>query len=223
MLSAVIPALDAAHSLAATIEGLRTAAVPLEIIVADGGSTDATCEVAAACGAGVASGPRGRGVQLAAGAAVARGAWLLFVHADTIPGDGWDDAAAVFMADPANAERAAVFRFALDDDRAAARRLESLVAWRCRVFALPYGDQGLLMSRRFYDALGGFRPLPLFEDVDMVRRIGRRRLAFLDVPAVTSAERFRRGGYLARPLRNLFCLTLYFAGLPPHLIGRIYR
>ena len=86
--------------------------------------------------------------------------------------------------------------------RRAARRLERLVAWRCRVLALPYGDQGLLISRALYEAVGGFRPLPLMEDVDLVRRLGRSRLPPLPVPAVTSAERWRREGWRRRSARN---------------------
>src|SRR5918999_1201337 len=79
---------------------------------------------------------------------------------------------------------------------AEARRIERLVAWRCRTLALPYGDQGLLISAAFYRTLGGFRALPLMEDVDLVRRIGRRRLAELPVAFTTSAARYRRGGWM---------------------------
>ncbi|MEO5375143.1 MAG: glycosyl transferase family 2, partial [Alphaproteobacteria bacterium] len=147
---------------------------------------------------------------------------LLFLHADTRLAPGWAAAAAAFMAEPANAARAAAFRFALDDEAPAARRLERLVAWRCRVLGLPYGDQGLLLSRAFQDELGGFRPLPLMEDVDMVRRIGRRRLVMLEPAAVTSAVRYRRDGYLVRPLRNALCLGLYLAGVPTPVIARLY-
>ena len=100
--------------------------------------------------------------------------------------------------------------------------LSSLANWRARKLGLPYGDQGLLISRGFYDALGGYRPLVLMEDVEFVRRIGRRRLVGLDAVALTSAARYRRGGYLARPLRNAACLGLYFLGLPPPLIARLY-
>ncbi len=195
----------------------------LEVIVADGGSTDATASIAAEAGARLIRAPLGRGQQLAAGARAAGGAWLLFVHADTVLGAGWEEAVWDFAALPGNKTRAAVFRFALDDAAPAARRLEAMVAWRCRRLALPYGDQGLLISRRLYDELGGFRPLALFEDVDLIRRIGRRRLSFLPVNAVTSAARFRRSGYYRRPLRNLICLALYFIGLPPSLIGRLYQ
>jgi hypothetical protein len=118
--------------------------------------------------------------------------------------------------------RAAYFAFALDDPSPEARRLERLVAWRCRALALPYGDQGLLVSRALYDAAGGFRPLPLMEDVDFVRRLGRRRLAALPPAAVTSAERWRREGWRRRSARNLACLSLWFLGVPPGAIKRLY-
>jgi rSAM/selenodomain-associated transferase 2 len=223
VLSIVIPTLDAATTLPATLAALGGPASDREIVVADGGSRDATRALAEAGGARVVETMAGRGGQLASGAAAARGDWLLFLHADTVLGVGWQQAVARFSAEPANAGRAAVFRFALDDPSPAARRMERLVAWRGRALGLPYGDQGLLIARPFYDRLGGFRALPLMEDVELVRRIGRRRLVRLDVAATTSAARYRRGGYLLRPARNLFCLSLYFAGVPPRLILRVYR
>jgi hypothetical protein len=119
--------------------------------------------------------------------------------------------------------RAAYFRFALDDASGAARRVERLVRWRCRAFALPYGDQGLLVSRRLYDEVGGYRPMPLMEDVDLIRRIGRRRLVELPSAALTSAARYRRDGWWLRPMRNLGILALWHLGAPPEFLRRIYR
>ena len=224
MLSVVIPTLGAASTLERALDGLDEGAdLVREVIVADGGSRDGTVALAARRGARVVAAAGGRGAQLAAGAEAAVEPWLLFLHADTSLAAGWAGAAANFAAAPENARRAAVFCFALDDESAAARRLEAMVAWRCRVLALPYGDQGLLIARPFYRELGGFRPLPLMEDVDIARRIGRRRLEFFDAAAVTSAARFRQGGYLRRSARNLVCVGLYLLGFPPGAIARLYR
>ena len=118
--------------------------------------------------------------------------------------------------------QAAVFRFALDDTAKSARIVERGVWWRCRVFALPYGDQGLLISKKFYDALGGFPPVPLMEDVALVRRIGRRRLTFLDSYAITSAQRYRARGYCKQVFSNALCLLLYFFGIAPPRLARFY-
>jgi rSAM/selenodomain-associated transferase 2 len=221
-ISVVIPTLDAAGELPVTLAALANGKMVREIVVADGGSGDATIEIARDAGAHVVSAHRGRGPQLAAGAAAATGDWLLFLHADCRPAVGWEAAAAGHIASADAAARAGYFRFALDDPAPAARRLERIVAWRCRVLALPYGDQGLLIARALYDAVGGFAAIPLMEDVDLVRRLGRGRLAALPAIACGSARRYRRGGYLRRPLRNLACLSLYFAGVPPRHIVRFY-
>jgi len=224
-LSIVIPALNASETLGVVLASLAEAAaagLDHELILADGGSVDGTAALARAQGATLLVVPPSRGGQLAAGAAVARGEWLLFLHADTRLEPGWATIASRFIALPANRERAAVFRFALDDASAAARRLERLVAWRTRALGLPYGDQGLLIARAFYERLGGFKLQPLMEDVDLVRRIGRHRIALLEARAITSAARYRRGGWLSRSARNLACLALYYLGLPPRLIRRLY-
>jgi rSAM/selenodomain-associated transferase 2 len=218
-LSVVIPALNAAAWLPGCIGALR--GLPEEVVVVDGGSGDGTAEVAARLGALVVHAPRGRGRQIAAGVAAARGEWLLLLHADTVLAAGWEAAAWRFM--EADAGRAAYFRFALDAEEPQARRLERMVAWRCRRLGLPYGDQALLVSRRLLDEVGGVRDLPLMEDVDLVRRIGRRRLVGLEVAAVTSAARWRRDGWVRRSARNLGCLSLYFMGVPAGVIARVYK
>ena len=228
-LSILIPTLDAAGALGATLTGMATGIARLEergtaveVVVADGGSGDDTAGEARRHGARLIEAEAGRGRQLAAGAETAEGAWLLFLHADTCPAAGWDEDVSAYIGAPGNEGRAACFRFALDDSAVAARLLERLVALRCRLFALPYGDQGLLIHRSLYEALGGFRPLPMMEDVDFVRRIGRRRLAYLNTPAVTSAVRFRRAGYVPRMVRNVCCLLLFTFGVRAETVARLY-
>jgi rSAM/selenodomain-associated transferase 2 len=218
VLSVVIPTLNAAIHLPATLTALGDG--PGEVLVIDGGSTDGTRQAAAAHGARVLLAPAGRGGQLATGVAAATQPWLLLLHADTRLGPGWAEAATTHMREAA--DRAAYFRFALDTNDPRARRLERLVAWRCRALAMPYGDQGLLLHRDLLRAVGGIRLLPLMEDVDLIRRLGRHRLIGLDIPATTSAAKWQHDGWYRRSARNLACLALYLAGLPPRLIARLY-
>ena len=230
----VIPTLDAAATLEATLRAL--AAVPGEVVVADGGSRDGTQALARRLGARVVEGPRGRGTQLAAGIAAASGSWLLLLHADTRLLAGWEAAVRAHLATPRGAgcgaqpdgapEPAGYFRFALDSADPRARRLERLVAWRCRAWSLPYGDQGLLVSRRLLDEVGGMPALVLMEDVALVgrirRRLGRGGLVALDAAALTSAARWDREGWWRRSARNLACLGLWRLGVPAGTIARLY-
>ncbi len=219
-LSIVIPALDASATLAATLLSLGDAC---DVLVVDGGSRDDTIPIAARRGVRVLHAQKGRGSQLAAGAANARGEWLLFLHADTCLEPSWKTTVSSFIENASNAERAAVFRFELDHQSAEARRLEAMVDWRVRRLGLPYGDQGLLIHRDFYHSIGGFRPIPIMEDVDLVLRIGRRRLVVLPIAARTSSKRWLERGWLLRSAQNIFCLALYFAGVPARLISRVYH
>ena len=227
----IIPALNAAAGLPGVFDALAEAertGLSGGLILADGGSSDATMTIAQRAGARIVTGARGRGAQLAGGAQAASSFassddWYLFLHADTRPAPGWSAPVQRFIEDNATRNRAGYFQFALDDVSPAARRLERAVAWRCKVFALPYGDQGLLISRRAYEVVGGFKPWPLFEDVDLVRRLGRRRLQALPVRAVTSAERFVTDGYRRRSRRNLSLLARYFMGASPHDLAKAYR
>lgn len=216
-LSVVIPTLNAEAHLGACLERLREAD---EMLVVDGGSRDRTLAIAEAAGAKILQSPKGRGPQLRAGAEAACGDWLLFVHADTLLGQGWRSAV------EAHAEnhpgRAGCFRLRLADGAWQARLVERAVAARVALFGLPYGDQGLIVPRALYDAVGGYRPLPLMEDVDLVRRLGRRRIALLAESATTTAERWRRDGWLRRSGRNLACLGLYAIGVAPERLARFY-
>jgi len=225
-LSIVIPTYNAVSMLGPTLAILaqiESVGLIKEVVVADGGSTDDTVAVAREAGAVVVVSNLGRGQQLKTGASVATGSWLLFLHADTLLEVGWSEAVREFIGHPNARGVAGYFRFAVGDQTPAARRLERIVHWRNRVLALPYGDQGLLLSKSLYEQLGGYRPLQLMEDVDLIRRIGRTRLSQLRATAITSAERYLREGYLQRSARNLICLGFYYLGIPPRLIRWLYE
>ena len=223
MLSVVIPTQNEAAIIGARIDEIEAANVADEVIIADGGSVDGTQAIVERRGARLVEGPSGRGAQLAAGARAATGNWILFLHADTQPGPGWTAVIQRFMAEPNNRFRAGYFRFAVDDTNPAARRLEQMVNWRCQMANLPYGDQGLLINIEYYERLGGFPAIPLFEDVAVIRKIPRHRLQELPCVAVTSSMRFRRDGYLIRPLKNVSLLALYFLGVPPGYLATLYN
>jgi rSAM/selenodomain-associated transferase 2 len=228
MISVVVPTLNAQDELGPTLAALVPAAIEglvREVVIADGGSSDVTDKIADETGARFIRCETGRGQQLALGAREAKGRWLLFLHSDTVLQPGWEvetfrHIQAVERVE--SPDRAAAFRFSLDDDGLLPAYLQWAVGIRCRLLKLPYGDQGLLISRRLYDEVGGFKPIALMEDVDLIRRIGRKRLALFRAAAVTSARRYRDEGYIRRMLRNFACLSLYYLRVPPHMLARLY-
>ena len=228
MISVVIPTLNAEAGLTATLSALVSATVDglvREVIIVDGGSTDLTLKIAEAAGTEIVHSQRGRGGQLIAGAERARFPWLLFLHSDTVLEPGWGAEVAAFIQRVDIGQRpaaAAAFRFALDDAGFKPRLVEAGVRLRCTLFRRPYGDQGLLIPKRLYQQVGGYRPIPLFEDVDLVRRLGRTRTVIFRSCAVTGAMRYQRDGYARRVARNFFCRMLYYLRVPLNTIARFY-
>ena len=221
-LSIIIPTLNAEADLPATLDALLTGVaqgVIRELIVTDGGSQDATVILADDAGAEIVTGRAGRGGQLARGAATARGDWLLFVHADTHLPPGWVGAVCTHMD---RCEGAAVFRLSFRASGIMARVTAGWANLRTRLFGLPYGDQGLLISRGLYDAVGGFADLALMEDVAMARAL-KGRITVLDETVTTDAGRYVAGGWLRRGTRNLWTLTRYLAGADPKQLAARYH
>jgi len=217
MISVVIPTLNAAahlpRALAPLVHGVAQGLVK-QVIIADGGSTDETLEIAEAAGCDIVISEPGRAKQLRTGVLASRANWLLLLNADTALTPSWVSEVERHMNLPQARKRAAAFRLALDDDSAITKRIVFWARLRARVMRLPYGDQGLLISRLLYDALGGYPDQPAMEDIEIARRIGRKRLAILNSEAVTSAEKYRREGRMYA-LRNLSMMARYFFGADP--------
>ncbi len=218
-LAIIIPALNEAPNIPRTLATATTQFPRAKLIVVDGGSADATRELAHASGATVINSPRGRGTQCAIGAIAAREDWLLFLHADTLLSDDASAVANAFMLQPT--AQIATFRLRFDDGGAFLR----VCGWFTRFDSVftRFGDQGILIRRAFYQALGGFQPWPLFEDVGLLQR-ARKKARIVSLPAVvtTSARRFNRSGHIRQQLRNGFLLTRYLFGASPERLAASY-
>lgn len=218
-LDVVIPTLNAAATLQMTLAALPQG---VAVTVSDGGSADTTLEIASGFGCRIIEGPRGRGRQMSEGAKVATRPWRLFLHADTrVSPEGWT-AVVRHMTRQDGPESAASLRLSIDDPAWQARVIERAVGWRVRWLGLAYGDQGLLIHRDLYQAIGGYPDLPLMEDVEIMRRLGRARHVVLDGLARTSAARWQRRGWIRQTALNLTCVSLFRLGIPVDRIARLY-
>ncbi len=222
MISVVIPALNEEEKIGECIAALRTGGPACEIIVADGGSKDRTIGIAADLpGVRIVHSARGRGTQMNAGVAAAEGDVLLFLHADTILEPGWAGDMAQCLTDGKTVGGA--FRFAINSPGWAYRLVEAWVALRCRIFRLPYGDQAIFVRKEVFTALGGYRDIPLMEDVDLVARMKQiGRITILPTKALTSDRRWASKGIIPTALMNQVIMLLYLLGMSPHRLARLY-
>lgn len=218
--SIIIPALNESDSIARTLIAVSQLVTPVEIIVVDGGSYDGTPEIARKYGARVVSSEQGRGTQMHRGASVAHGDVLWFLHADTVvPLDGVDLIVKALVDEHAIAGN---FSVRFDGPGAAARFMTRLYP-QLRRLGLCYGDSAIFVRRQAYEQSGGFSPLPIFEDLDLLRRL-RRLGAFVHVPSsvVTSGRRFEDGRFVSTFIRWIGLQLMYWLGFHPRRLGQLY-
>ncbi|MGD9629669.1 MAG: TIGR04283 family arsenosugar biosynthesis glycosyltransferase [Pyrinomonadaceae bacterium] len=219
--SIIVPALNEARDIGRLLGTLRAFREQAEIIVVDGGSSDETINIAREHGAIVIEAPRGRGSQLHAGACVATGDIFWFLHADSIPPA--DALAEIRLAFEDEGSVVGNFELRFDGDSRAAR----FMTWfypQVRKLGLIYGDSGIFVRRRIYDEVGGVSPIPLFEDLDLVRRLKRAgKLVHLDAELLTSSRRFEGRPFIPVFLRWVFFQSLYWIGVSPHRLASRYR
>ena len=219
-ISVIVPTLNAQTALGACLQSLMEgleAGLIRELIICDGGSTDATTEIAKDWGAEIVIAAPSRGGQLRAGCAIAKGDWLLVIHADTVLRAGWVGPVARHM----QTTKAGWFALAFDARGFAPKLVAGWANLRSRL-GLPYGDQGMLVSRVLYDQIGGYNDIALMEDVALARAL-KGQLTHIDAVAITSAEKYQTQGWLRRGTGNLWTLCQYLAGRDVQKLAQNYR
>ena len=194
-----------------------------EIIVADGDSRGKTLRGIHRSDIIRVVSRKGRGIQMNAGARHATGKILLFLHADTrLPPEGLNRVRTA-LADSAVVGGA--FDLGIDSKRPVFRILEWTASCRSRLTRVPYGDQAIFIRKHFFQEIGGFREIPIMEDVDLMRRIKRtgQPIVFLDARVCTSARRWENEGIIRGTVRNWFLVLLFLAGAAPDRLARYYR
>jgi rSAM/selenodomain-associated transferase 2 len=219
--SIIVPALNEAFGIAETLRSLQQLEGDKEIIVVDGGSTDDTVRIAFAEGATVVHAKPGRGTQMHAGTLGATGDVLWFVHADTVPPPHAIGEIRRALDDPS--VTGGNFGLLFDGPTRAARQLTAIYP-ALRTLGLCYGDSGIFIRRTAYNRIGGFRPIALFEDLDLLRRM-RKAGRFVHIPSQirTSSRRFEQRNFALVWVHWTTLQVLYWLGVSPDRLARWYR
>ena len=217
-ISVIIPTLNESASIERTIGSVGAGA---EIIVADGGSTDSTIERARTLGVRVIRSKAGRGLQMDSGAEGATGDVLLFLHADTILPVGWPASIAAALSDAGVV--AGGFSLSINSKLARFRLIEYFTNLRSRNLRLIYGDQAIFVRKSAFFEAGGFNKLPLMEDVDCVKKLGKLgQVVTLSDSVLTNPRRWNEGGMIRNTVKNSLLLGLWYAGVSPESLYRWY-
>ncbi len=221
-ISIVIPTLNEAANLPQILTAIGPPNPDREIIIADGGSTDATCEIAQAAGAIVLPSPPGRATQQNHGAAQATGEIYLFLHADTRLPPHWAELVVQTLANPRTI--AGAFELAIDAPQWGLRLVEWGVKVRSRYFQLPYGDQAIFLRATTFHQLGGFPPIPIMEDFQLVQQLQKLgAIALVPAAVTTAARRWEQRGILQTTLLNQVMILGFYGGIAPDRLRRWYR
>ena len=220
-ISIVIPVLNEAPTISQVISIAQTA-TNVEIIVADGGSSDRTPEIAKSLGVRVVFTTPGRATQMNAGAAAATGDILLFLHADTHLPEGFDTCVRQALAKPGTVGGA--FELKIDAPLPSLRLVEKGVKCRSHFLQMPYGDQAIFLKTATFNQIGGFPNLPVMEDFEFVRRLKKQgHIEILPQPVLTSARRWQQLGVLKTTAINQIVIIAYFLGVSPDRLAIWYK
>ncbi|MCK5681871.1 TIGR04283 family arsenosugar biosynthesis glycosyltransferase [bacterium] len=220
-ISIVIPTLNEQDSIARTVSSVL-GPVAIEVIVADGSSTDSTAEKALIAGAQVVVSDRGRGLQMNAGSQIASGEVLLFLHADTLLPKNYNLYIEQVLSDKRNV--AGGFRLGINSSVKGLRMIEWGANWRSKYQQMIYGDQAIFVRRETFNKIGGFANIPLMEDVDLINRLKLQgRIVLADAAIKTSARRWQRLGVVRTTLYNQFFRLAYGLGVKPETLAQWYK
>ena len=219
LISVIIPTLNEESCLKETLEAVGR---DVEVIVVDGESCDSTVKIAKGFTDKIIMSEKGRGLQMDRGAEEAGGDIFLFLHADTILPKGWKDYVEGALKDDDKVIGGG-FRLKIDSKGFSFRMIEAVANMRAKYLGLIYGDQAIFVKKDAFLSAGGFKGLPLMEDVDLIRRLREAgRVMPLEAEVSTSPRQWKKRGVLKTTLRNLFFLSLYYAGVSPERLQRLY-
>ncbi|HEY9650675.1 MAG TPA: TIGR04283 family arsenosugar biosynthesis glycosyltransferase [Coleofasciculaceae cyanobacterium] len=220
-ISVIIPVLNEAIAIRSVLLNI-VEAPNIEVIVADGGSQDKTVAIAQSLGANVIITTAGRANQMNAGAAVATGTILLFLHADTYLPNNFETLIVSALKDSRTI--AGAFELRIDAELRGLRLIEQMVNWRSHILKMPYGDQAIFIRTTVFQDIGGFPNLPIMEDFKLMQRLKRRgRITILPAAVLTSGRRWQKLGVIKTTLINQLIILGYFLGISPSQLVQWYR
>ena len=221
IISIIIPVLNEAAIIPSTLQRLQNNR-DLEIIVVDGGSNDNTVKIVREMGLKIIVVSGGRATQMNAGANIAQGNILLFLHVDTQLPPNFSNLIKQTLKQPQVI--AGAFELAIEGKKRSLRWIEVLVKMRSHLLSLPYGDQAIFITKQVFKDVGGFADLPIMEDFELIQRLKRQgKIAIAPAAVITSGRRWQKLGVWKTTLINQLVIAGYYLGIPPAKLSKFYR